>query len=219
MTLDLDARSGGRATFPVAAPDMRRLLPGAAGLVYAGIQLDGGITAAAYRQISTVPADRLSAPFSGSFATATTLTWGLSQVMFVFTLVAFARSGAVGTSRLGRAGAWLAVVGGVVFVIAHAVSLVFRDARTDDPAGITAVTLFAAASVLTAIGFLMAGAAVLRAGRWASWRRYSVLAVGVWMVCLVPLQMTSLLALSVAVYAALIAAFAVALLAEPTGRP
>ena len=219
MTLDLDVRSGGRATFSVAAPDMRRLLPGAAGLVYAGIQLDGGITAAAYRSISTVPDNRLSAPFSGSFATATTLTWGLSQVMFVLTLVAFARSGAVGTSRLGRAGAWLAVVGGVVFVIAHAVSLVFRDARTDDPPGVTAVTLFAGASVLTAIGFLLAGTAVVRAGRWTSWRRYTVLAVGAWMVCLVPLQMTSLLAVSVAVYAALIAAFAVALLAEPTGRP
>ena len=219
MTLDLDARSGGHATSPVAAPDMRRLLAGAAGLVYAGVQLDGGITAAAYRTISTVPDDRLNFPFSGSLATVTTLTWGLSQVMFVVTLVAFARSGAVGTSRMGRAGAWLAVAGGAVFVAAHAVSLVFRDARTDDPAGVTAITLFAVASVLTAIGFLMAGAAVVRARRWTSWRRYTVLAVGVWLLCMVPLQLTSLLAVSVAIYAALIAAFAVALLAEPTRRP
>ena len=219
MTLDLDARSGGQATSPIAAPDMRRLLAGAAALIYAGVQLDGGITAAAYRSISTVPDDRLNFPFSGSLATATTLTWGLSQVMFVLTLVAFARSGAVGESRPGRIGTRLAVAGGAVFVAAHAVSLVFRDARSADPAGVTAMALFGVGSVLTAIGFLMAGAAVVRSGRWTSWRRYSVLAVGVWMLCMVPLQLTSLLALSVAIYAVLIAAFAVALLAEPTGRP
>jgi hypothetical protein len=217
MTLDLDPRSGTSVTSPVQASSTRRMLAVAAGLVYAGVQLDGGITAAAYRQISAVPHDRLNFPFAGSMATATTLTWGLSQAAFVFTLVVLARSGAVGTSRLGRVGAWLSVAGGVVFVTAHAVSLVFRDARTSDPAGVTALALFGVASLLTAVGFLMAGAAVARAGRWVSWRRYTVLAVGVWMLCMVPLQLTFLLPVSVAVYAATVAAFAVALLCEPTG--
>lgn len=217
MTLDLNPRSGTPVTSPAAEPGMLRLLAGAAALVYAGVQLDGGITTAAYRQISAVPDDRLNFPFAGSLATATTLTWGLSQVMFVFTLFILARSGAVGTSRPGRVGAWLSVTGGVVFVTAHAVSLVARDARTDEPAGLTALALFGGASLLTAVGFLMAGAAVVRAGRWTSWRRYTILAVGVWMLCMVPLQLTSLLAVSVAIYAATIAALALALLAEPTG--
>ena len=64
-------------------------------------------------------------------------------------------------------------------------------------------------------GFIVAGVAVARAGRWTAWRRYPVLAVGVWMLCMLPLQFTSLLPLSVAVYATTITAFAVALLAQP----
>jgi hypothetical protein len=59
--------------------------------------------------------------------------------------------------------------------------------------------------------------AVARAGRWTGWRRFSALAVGIWLLCLLPLQFTPLLPLSVAVYAATIAAFSIALLAEPEG--
>ena len=165
-----------------------------------------------------MPDDRLNFPFSGSLATATSLTWGLAQALFVVTLLAFARSGAVGASRPGRIGAWLALVGGIVFLAAHAVSVTFRDARLDDSAGVAAITLFSFATVLTAVGFIVAGVAVARAGRWTAWRRYSVLAVGVWMLCMLPLQFTSLLPLAVAVYAATITAFAIALLAEPEGR-
>ena len=44
------------------------------------------------------------------------------------------------------------------------------------------------------------------------------LPVGIWMLCMLPLQFASLLPLTVAVYAATIAAFAAALLAEPGSR-
>jgi hypothetical protein len=108
-------------------------------------------------------------------------------------------------------------VGGILFVAAHAVSLIFRDARVDDPAGLAAIALFSVGTVCSAGGFVVAGVAVARAGQWTSWRRYSVLPVGLWMLCIVPLQFTSLLPLTVAVYAATVAAFAVALLAEPEG--
>jgi hypothetical protein len=215
MATNLAAQAGTQPTTRSEARPLGQLLPGAAGLLYAGVQLTGGITAAVYRGISTVPDDRLNFPFSGSLATATSLTWGLTQALFVVTLFGFARSGAVGASRPGRIGAWLALVGGIVFVAAHAVSVIFRDARVDDPAGLGAITLFSIASLLTAIGFIVAGVAVARAGRWTAWRRYPVLAVGVWMLCMLPLQFTSLLPLSVAVYAATITAFAVALLAQP----
>jgi hypothetical protein len=215
MTTHLTAPAGDQATTGSRALSLGRLLPGAAGLLYAGVQLDGGITAAVYRGISTVPDDRLNFPFSGSLATATSLTWGLTQAMFVITLLAFARSGAVGASRSGRIGARLALMGGIVIVAAHAVSVAFRDTRLDDPAGRAAITLFVIATLLSAAGFVVAGVAVIRAGRWTSWRRYSVLAVGVWMLCMVPLQFTSLLGPTIAVYAATIAAFSVAILAGP----
>jgi len=45
---------------------------------------------------------------------------------------------------------WLALVGGIVFVAAHTVSVIFRDARVDDPAGLGAITLFSIATLLTA---------------------------------------------------------------------
>jgi hypothetical protein len=215
VTTNLATPASNQASARSRARTLGRLLPGALGLLVAGINLDGGILAAVYRGVSTVPDDRLNFPFSGSLATATSLTWGLGQALFLVTLVAFARSGAVGTSRPGRIGAWLALVGGIVFIAAHAVSLIFRDARIDDPAGATAITLFGTATVLTAIGFITAGVAVARAGRWTSWRRYSVLAVGIWLMCMVPLQFTPLLPLSVVVFAATLAAFAIALLAEP----
>jgi hypothetical protein len=217
MTTNLAAPTGNQAAAGSAAGTVGQILPGAAGLLYAGVQLDGGITAAAYRGISTVPDDRLTFPFSGSLATATSLTWGLSQALFVVTLLAFVRSSAVGASRVGRIGARLALVGGITFVAAHAVSAIFRDARLDDPAGLAAITLFMIGTLLTAIGFIMAGVAVVRARRWTSWRRYPVLAVGIWMLCMLPLQFTPLLPLSVAVYAATITAFAVALLGESDG--
>jgi hypothetical protein len=217
MTINLAAPAASRPTSRPLARTVGQLLPGAAALLYAGIQLDGGITAAVYRSISTVPDDRLNFPFSGSLATATSLTWGLTQALFVVTLLGFARSGAVGASRPGRIGAWITVVGGIVFVAAHALSVIFRDARVDDPGGVGAVTLFAIATVLTAVGFIIAGVAVVRARRWTSWRRFTVLGVGVWMICMLPMQFTSLLPLSVAVYAVTIVAFAIALLAEPEG--
>lgn len=218
MTTHLAAPAGTHAPTRSGARPLGQLLPGAAGLVYAGIQLDGGIIAAAYRGTSTVPDDRLNFPFSDSLATTTSLTWGLSQALFVLTLLGFVRSGAVGTSRTGRIGAVLALVGGSLFVAAHAVSLIYRDARVDDPAGLAAITLFSVGTLCSAGGFVLAGVAVSRAGRWTSWRRYSVLPVGLWMLCMLPLQFTPLLPLTVAVYAATIAAFAVALLAEPGSR-
>ena len=165
-----------------------------------------------------MPDDRLNFPFSGSLATDDIADLGPAQALFVLTLLAFLHSGAVGTSRAGRIGAMLALVGGILFVAAHAVSLIFRDARVDDPAGVAAIALFSSGPCPRPVGFIIAGVAVVRAGHWTSWRRYSVLPVGVWVLCMVPLQFTPLLPLTVAVYAATIAVFAVALLAEPESR-
>ena len=218
MTTDLAAPAGHQTATCSGARTVDQLLPGAAALLYAGVQLSGGIFAAAYRGSSAVPEDRLNFPFSGSLATATSLTWGLSQVLFVLTLLAFVRSGAVGASRAGRIGARSALAGGIAYVAAHALSLVFRDARMEDPAGLAAIVLFTVGTLASAGGFILAGSAVVRAGQWTSWRRFTVLAVGLWVLCMLPLQFTSLLPLAVAVYAATITAFAVALLAEPDGR-
>lgn len=190
------------------------MLPGAAALMYAGIQIDGGVVVSAMRSTSTVPENRLNFPLSGSLATTAEIVWGLSQVAFLIALVGFRRRPAVASSRAGRIGALLAIVGGLLFLGGHAVCLLFPDALVSDAAGETGVSLFGVGSVFIAVGFLVSGVAVLLSGAWTGWRRLTPLAVGGWMVVMIPLQFTGLLQAAVAVHALTVGAFAVAMLVE-----
>lgn len=199
---------------PTRVRPLAAILPAAAALLYAGIQLDGGVVVAALRTTSTVPDNRLNFPLSGSTATTAEIVWGFSQLAFLVALVGFRRRPAVSRSRTGRMGATAALLGGLLFLGGHAVCLTFPDALISDAAGVTAASLFAAGSVLIALGFLVAGAAVLRGGGWSGWRRLTPLAVGAWMAVLIPLQFTSLLQAAVAVHALTVGALALAMLAE-----
>lgn len=189
-------------------------MPAAAALLYAGIQLDGGLLVAALRDTSPVPDDRLNFPLSGNVATTAEAVWCASQLAFLVTLVAFRRRSVLRSSRSGRVGGLLAVLGGVLFTAGHVACLAFPDTLVSDAAGVTAVSLFGAGSVLSAAGFVTAGVAVLRSGAWTGWRRLTPLAVGGWMVVMIPLQFTGLLQVAVGVSAATVACLAVALLQE-----
>ena len=190
------------------------LLAGATTVAAGAVQADGGILTQAYRGASPVADERLTFPWEGATAVATTLTWGITQLMLVGALLVFARSGAVGPGRAGRTGAALAVAGGAAFVGGHALTLLFLDAVVDDPVGVAVIAVFAVGGLLNLVGFLMAGIATLRAGRWSSWRRFTPLAVAAGMVAVMPLQFTPLLPLSVAVYSAGIVALGLAMVFE-----
>ena len=116
------------------------VLPGAAALLYAGVQLDAGIVVASLRSTSTVPDDRLNFPLSGNLATTAEIVWGLSQLAFLVALAAFRRSPSLAASRSGRTGATLAFVGGWLFLGGHVVCLIFRDALMSDTPGVTAAS-------------------------------------------------------------------------------
>jgi hypothetical protein len=199
---------------PTRVRPLATILPGAAALLYAGIQLDGGVVVAALRSTSTVPDNRLNFPLSGSTATTAEIVWAFSQVAFLVAAVGFRRRPAVARSRTGRVGGLLALLGGMLFLAGHWVCLTFPDALVSDAAGVTAVSLFAIGSVLIALGFLVAGTAVLRGGVWSGWRRLTPLAVGGWMAVMIPLQFTGLLQAVVAVHALTVGALALAMLAE-----
>lgn len=110
--------------------------------------------------------------------------------------------------------------GAVLYVVAHAVSLVGHDAALDDPIAIAVMSCFGIGTVLTAIGLIVAGTAVLRCGLWTGWRRYVPLGLGVWMVAMVPLQFTPALPVAVGVYALAVMALGLALIVEgPLGKP
>ncbi|HET7901699.1 MAG TPA: hypothetical protein VFL59_10970 [Candidatus Nanopelagicales bacterium] len=202
------------APAPARVRALRAVLPGAAALVYAGVQLDAGVVVASLRASSTVPEDRLNFPLSGNVATTAEIVWAMSQVFLLITLAAFRRSPAVAASRAGRVGATIALVGGWLFLGGHLVCLTFRDALLSDPAGVVASTLFGIGSVLMAAGFIAAGTVVLRGVRWSGWRRVTPLAVGAWMLVMIPLQFTGLLQAAVAVHAITVGAFGVALLQQ-----
>jgi hypothetical protein len=182
-------------------------------VVAGGIFLDGAILTGAYRGSSPVSEDAFAFPWEGATAVATSLSWGLAQALMVVGLVAFARSDAP-SGRSGKAGAWLAVAGGVACTIAHGVSVAAYDASTDEAGAIVAMSLFGAGTVALAIGLLLAGRASLRTRRTPSWVRWAPLALGIWMVLMIPLQFTSALAVAIGGYAILVIAFGAALIAH-----
>ncbi|MFN0090779.1 MAG: hypothetical protein ACKVWR_11005 [Acidimicrobiales bacterium] len=191
--------------------------PGLLIVVYGAVQADGAVLTTAYREASPISDDRLSYPWDGAAAVTTSVVWGLSQILFVIGLRAFATSAAL-TRRSGRRGAWSAVVGASLFVAAHAVSIPLHDADVDDAGAVAVFTLFGLGTILTAGGLLAAGIDVARSRIWTDWRRLTPLALGVWMVAMIPLQFTPALAIVVGVYALLAAALGIALLVESAAR-
>ncbi|GAA2889984.1 hypothetical protein GCM10010472_55590 [Pseudonocardia halophobica] len=85
-------------------------------------------------------------------------------------VVALALTGAA-AGGTGRVGVALAIVGLLGFIAAEAAS-----------PGPTGDALYAVVPLLTALGMLLAGAAVLRSGRWSGWHRVVPLLVGAWIV-------------------------------------
>jgi hypothetical protein len=199
-------------------PNLRAALaPGLLTIIAGAVQGDGALITAAYRNTSPTSDEQLSFPWDGVTAITTSLIWGITQVLIVVGLVAFARSGAAPT-RAGRVGARLAVAGAVLYVIAHGLSLVAYDAFLDDPISIVVLSCFGIGTLLTAVGLIMAGTTVLRSGAWSDWRRYAPLVLGVWMVAMMPLQFTPALPVAVGIYAFVVMALGLALIVEGLGQ-
>lgn len=206
----------GNPNSTVAAPHLWAGVLTAAG---GGILLDGAILTSAYRGSSTAADDTLAFPWEGATAVASSFSWGLAQVLMLVGLVALARSDAR-ASRSERAGSRLAVAGGAAYVIAHGVSIIGHDAATDDAVAILAMSLFGIGTVALAVGLLLAGWSSRHDLRWASWARWAPLALGAWMVVMIPLQFTPALAVAVGGYAVLVIAFGASLIRDrATPRP
>jgi hypothetical protein len=209
MTTSIDHTSAPATTTGahIAATPWPAILTVAAGAIF----LDGAVLTAAYRTSSPVSEDAFAFPWQGSTAVATSLLWGLAQALMVVGLVAFARSNAP-AGRSGQIGARLAIGGGVSFTLAHLGSALAYDASTDDASAIVAMSLFGVGTVALAVGLLLAGTAWLRNPNRSTWARRAPLALGMWMVLMIPLQFTSALAVAVGGYAVLVIAFGAALL-------
>lgn len=187
-----------------------------AGLVGAVITVVSGVLVQAVVQPTSNVSDEMwSYPWSSDALVVVSLVYTVAHILIGILLLGVWRSGAAGSSRAAATGLGLSVAGTALLLVGELVSIPIRDAALDDTsAGIVGAT-FGLGTVLSAVGFLLAGKGVLSAGHWDGWRRYSLFATGLWCVALTGIAATSALPIGVAVYGAGLAAVAVALRSPP----
>lgn len=106
---------------------------------------------------------------AGFYATET--SWLVVHTLLMVGLVGLLRSGATGGSVWGTRGLAAATVGRIIFLVGELVALMVGH---DD------LFLFPVAAVLTGVGMIGGGLAVVRAGRWEGPLSFAPLAMGVY---------------------------------------
>jgi len=100
----------------------------------------------------------------------------LHHLLLMVGIVGLARSQAAGGGWLGKGGLSLSQLGFALLVVAEA-SWLFSTSATE--------TLFGLATLVLLLGLILAGIAVVRAGRWKGWHRFTPLACGVFIAVVV----------------------------------
>ena len=156
-----------------------------------------------------------SYPWTSSALVPVSIVQALLHVLVLAGVVALARSGVAGPTRMARAGLAIAVAGTALLTAAELASIPVRHAR-DAATGPTAVgVLFGVAVLLSAVGFLLVGRETLRAAQWRDWRRFTPLATGIWCVALLAINASNALPTGVAIYGVCLFAMDLALCTGP----
>ena len=187
---------------------------GATATTLGGIAVQGIVEPA-----TTVSDHRWSYPWSSGALVPISLLWASLHVLVFVGLLGFARSGLAGPSRSARLGTTLALVGTVLLFVGELASILVRDQRTDDTGAAIVGGIFAVAILVTAVGFLAAGIATVRARLWHGWRRFTPLTAGLVTFALLGLNVTKALPTGVAMYGLCLLALGVALYTQPTPEP
>jgi hypothetical protein len=177
----------------------------------------GGIVVQGIVQPATNVSDRRwSYPWSSGALVPVSILWASLHVLVFAGVLGFARSGVAGHSRSARLGTTLALVGTALLFVGEIASIPIRDQRTDDTGAVIVGAIFALAILLTAVGFLAAGVATVRAQLWQGWRRFTPLTAGVVTSALLGLNVTKALPTGVAMYGLCLLGLGVALYTQPT---
>ena len=202
----------------MARPDTKSLrtagiscIVGAAATTLGGIVVQGIIQPA-----TTVPDHRWSYPWSSGALVPVSILWASLHVLVFVGLLGFARSGVAGHTRSARLGTTLTLVGTALLFVGEIASILIRDQRTDDTGAVIVGAIFALAILLTAVGFLAAGIATVRARLWQGWRRFTPLTAGIVTFALLGVNATKALPTGVAIYGLCLLALGVALYTRPT---
>ena len=184
---------------------------GAAATTVGGIVVQGIVQPAA-----TVSDHRWSYPWSSSALVPISILWASLHVLVFVGLLGFARSGVAGPSRSARLGTTLILAGTALLFVGELASIAVRDQRTDDTGAVIVGAIFAVAILLTAVGFVAAGIATVRARLWQGWRRFTPLTAGIVSCALLGVNVTKALPTGVAIYGLCLLALGVALYTQPT---
>ena len=109
-----------------------------------------------------------AAPETGGFY-ATETAWLVVHLLILVGLVGLVRSDAVGAQARGTRGFKVAIAGRLVFLVGEVAAIVVGH---DD------LFLFPVAAVLTGVGMIVGGVAIVRAGQWTGALRFAPLAMG-----------------------------------------
>jgi hypothetical protein len=184
---------------------------GAAATMLGGIVVQGVVQPA-----TTVSDHRWSYPWSSGALVPISILWAALHVLVFVGVLGFARSGVAGQSRSARLGTALALVGTALLFVGEIASIPIRDQRTDDTGAVIVSAIFALAILLTAVGFLAAGIATVRARLWQGWRRFTPLTAAIVNLALLGVNVTKALPTGVAIYGLCLLALGVALYTQPT---
>ncbi|MFZ1490009.1 MAG: hypothetical protein WAS51_08705 [Ilumatobacteraceae bacterium] len=195
--------------------------PANVGFIAAGActAVAGAVLLFGLQPVTDVSDDMWRYPWSNSGAfVAFSLFSAALHGLVIAGLVAFGHSGAAGRSRTATIGVALAIAGTALLLVGELASIPIRDAEVDDTSAGIVGAIFGIGGTASTIGFLLTGWATLRAGVWHGWRRFTPLAVGLWLVILTPVTLAAptLLHGGVGVYGLCLLAMAVALYTAPT---
>ena len=209
MTITSDA--------PVLTRDRARtvvFLPAVGLIAAAATQIDAAIITNAYRSKSPAPKDGLNFPWYGGMAGQISTWWAFAGLFLAIGFGAFARSKALKTSKAGRVGGWLAVLGASTIAVANLLSAANADAMNADGISHVIGAMFGGGTLLIGAGLTLAGTAVVRSGMWHGVARFIPLANGIWSFAMIALIFGNLLQISIAIMAALQVSLGAALLAQ-----
>lgn len=184
---------------------------GAAATTVGGIVVQGIVQPAA-----TVSDHRWSYPWSSSALVPISILWASLHALVFVGLLGFARSAVAGPGRSARLGTTLILAGTALLFVGELASIAVRDQRTDDTGAVIVGAIFAVAILLTAVGFVAAGIATVRARLWQGWRRFTPLTAGIVSCALLGVNVTKALPTGVAIYGLCLLALGVALYTQPT---
>jgi hypothetical protein len=143
------------------------------------------------------------------------ILWASLHVLVFVGVLGFARSGLAGGGRTARVGLPLALAGTALLFVGELASIPVRHQNVDDAGALVVGGIFAAATALTAAGFLAAGIATARARLWHDWRRFTPLSVGIAACAVFALTTTNALPTGIALYGVALVALGIALYSKP----